>query len=82
MLGSLMLNRIGGHVDDADVVTIHQRCSAKRGVDPVQQLTQPHSLSNTIGHGAILSLGAGSGDSVLTLGGLGDEVVAEKHSIA
>ena len=32
MLGALMLNRIGGHVDGADVVTIHQCSSAKRGV--------------------------------------------------
>ena len=31
MLGSLMLNRVGGHVDDTDVVTIHQRSLAKRG---------------------------------------------------
>ena len=32
MLGSLMLNRVGGYVDSADVVTIHQCSSAKRGV--------------------------------------------------
>jgi len=32
MLGSLMLNRVGGYVDGADVVTIHQCSSAKRGV--------------------------------------------------
>ena len=38
MLGSLMLNRVGGHVDGTDVVTIHQRSSAKRGVELMQQL--------------------------------------------
>ena len=82
MLGSLMLNQIGGHVDGADVVTIHQRSSVKRAVELLQQLAQPRSLSNTVGHGAILSLGTGSRDSVLMLGGPGDEVVAEKHRIA
>jgi len=30
MLGALMLNRIGGHVDGADVVTIHQ-CGLAEG---------------------------------------------------
>ena len=79
MLGSLMLNRVGGHVDGADVVTIHQRSSAKRGM---KQLAQPSSLSDTVGHGAILSLGTGSGDSILTLGGPRDEIVPKKHSIA
>jgi len=38
MLGALMLNRIGGHVDDADVVTIHQCCLAYRGVQLRQKL--------------------------------------------
>jgi len=82
MLGSLMLNRVGGHVDGADVVTIHQRSSAKRGMKLLKQLAQPSSLSDTVGHGAILSLGTGSGDSILTLGGPRDEIVPKKHSIA
>ena len=69
MLGSLMLNRVGGHVDSADVVTIHQRSSAKWGMKLLKQLAQPSSLNNTIGHGAILSLGTGPGDSILTLKG-------------
>ena len=30
MFGALMLNRIGGHVDGADVVTIHQ-CGLAEG---------------------------------------------------
>jgi len=76
MLGSLMLNRVGGHVDGADVVTIHQRSSAKRGMKLLKQLAQPSSLGDTVGHGT------GSGDSILTLGGPRDEIVPEKHSIA
>jgi hypothetical protein len=81
MLRSLMLNRVGGHVDSANVVNTHQRSSVKRGVDLLQQLAQPCSLSDTVGHSVILSLDAGFGDSVLTLEGPGDEVVTEKHSI-
>jgi hypothetical protein len=28
MLGALVLNRIGGHADNADIVTVHQSCLA------------------------------------------------------
>jgi hypothetical protein len=45
-------------------------------------LPEPTSFSHAIGHNVILSLGAQSGDDVLALGGPGDEVVTEEHSIA
>jgi hypothetical protein len=79
---TLMLNRIGGHADSADIVAIYQRGTTKRGAKLLKKLAQPGSLGNSIGHCAILSLGAGSRDSRLTLGRPRDEVVAKKHSIA
>jgi hypothetical protein len=48
----------------------------------LEVLPEPTSFGHAIGHGAILSLGARSGDNVLALGGPGDEVVAEEHNIA
>jgi hypothetical protein len=45
-------------------------------------LPEPTSFSHAIGHSMILSLGARSGDDILVLGGPGDEVVTEEHSIA
>jgi hypothetical protein len=45
-------------------------------------LDEPTTFSHVVGHDVILSLGAGAGDDVLALGGLGDKVVAEEHSIA
>jgi hypothetical protein len=48
----------------------------------LEVLPEPTSFSHVIAHGAILSLGARSGDSVLALGGPGDEVVAKEHSVA
>jgi len=79
---ALMLNRVESHVDSTDIITIYQCSAAKRGMKLLKQLAQPSSLGDTIGHGAILSLGTGSGDSSLTLGGPRDEIVPEKHSIA
>jgi hypothetical protein len=48
----------------------------------LKELSEPTCFSHAIGHGTILSLGAGAGDDVLALGGPGDEVIVEEHSIA
>jgi hypothetical protein len=48
----------------------------------LEKLLKSTSFSHIVGHGAILSLDARSEDNVLALGGLGDEVVTEEHSIA
>jgi hypothetical protein len=55
MLRLLMLNWVGGHVDRTDVVAVDKYGVAERSVKLVKKLTEPGSLSNTIGHGAILS---------------------------
>jgi len=82
MFGALMLDWIGGHVDGADVIAIHQCGLAEGVVQLLQELTQPGSLGDTINHCAILSFCTRSGDGVLTLGGPGHEIVPEEHSIA
>jgi hypothetical protein len=48
----------------------------------LSELSEPTSFGHAVGHGEILSLGARVGDDVLTLGGVGDEVVTEEHNIA
>jgi hypothetical protein len=48
----------------------------------LEELSKPTSFSHTVGHIMIVILGARSRDDVLSLGGLGDEVVTEKHSVA
>ena len=53
VFGALMLNWIGGHVDDTDVVIVHQCGAAKRGVQLLVKLTQPGGLGNSISHRAI-----------------------------
>jgi len=77
-----MLNGVGRHVDRADVVTIDQHGTAKRGMELLEKLSQPGRLSNGVGDSTILSFSTGSGDSVLALAGPGDEIVPKKHDIA
>ena len=41
VLGALMLDRVGGHVDSADVVTIDQRGALRSSMELKEKLTQP-----------------------------------------
>ena len=68
VLGALMLNRVGRHVDGADVVTVDKDRPTKWHMKLMEELAQPGDLSNSISHGPIFSLSAGPGDSVLALG--------------
>jgi len=80
MLRSLMLNCVGGHADRTDVVAVDKYGAAKRSVKLVKKLTEPGSLGNTIGHGAVLSFSTGTGDGVR--GRPRDQVITKEHSIA
>jgi hypothetical protein len=48
----------------------------------LEELPEPTSFGHAVGHSAILSLSARSGDDVLALGGPGDEVVDEELIVA
>jgi hypothetical protein len=54
MLGALMLNRVGGEVDDADVVTVDKRAPRQRTLELMEQLPQPSGLSHTVGDSTVL----------------------------
>jgi hypothetical protein len=43
MLGSLMLDRVGGEVDGTNVVTIDHGGTAKRMTELLQELAQPYA---------------------------------------
>jgi hypothetical protein len=82
MLYALVLNGVGGEVDGADVIAVDESALRQRSMELLEELPEPTSFSYAVGHNAILSLGARAGDDVLALGGPGDEIVTEKHSVA
>jgi hypothetical protein len=82
MLCALVLNGVGGEVDDTDVVAVDESALRQRSMELLEELSEPTSFSYTVDHGAILILGARAGDDVLALGGPGDEIVVKKHSVA
>ena len=82
VLGALMLDLVGGHVNCTDVVAVYQCRVTVRCMELLKKLAQPCGLGDTISHRAILGFSTRSGDGVLMLRGLGDEIVPKKHSIA
>jgi hypothetical protein len=78
----LMLNGVGGYVHNADIVAVDKCAPRRRGLELVEQLTQPSGLSHAIGNGTKLGLGAGAGDDGLPLDRPGNQVVLQEHRIA
>jgi len=76
MLGSLVLNRVGGEVHRTDVVEVDQCALGERAVKLGKELPEPGSLSHAVSDSAVLRLGTGAGDDRLTLGGPGHHVAA------
>ena len=54
VLGTLVLYRVGGHVDCTDIVAIYQCGVPQGGMQLLEKLAQPGGLCNSIGHCAIL----------------------------
>jgi hypothetical protein len=68
MLSALMLNGVGGEIHSTDVITLDKGTLRWRGLELMEQLSQPSGLSHTIGNGTILGLSAGARDDGLPLG--------------
>jgi hypothetical protein len=82
MLCALVMNEIGGEADGADVVTVDEIVFWQWSMELLEELLELTSFSHAVGHGAILRLDTRLGDDILALGGLGDEVATEEHSVA
>jgi hypothetical protein len=76
MLGVLVLNGVGAEVDGTDIVTVDQSGPRQGAVELHKQLTKPTRLCHVVGHDTVLRFITQTGDDILTLRGLGDEVVA------
>ena len=57
MLGPLVLHRVGGEIDDADVVAVDKRAPGEGAVKHSQELEEPSGLGHAVGNGAVLCLG-------------------------
>ena len=81
MFGALMLNRVGGEVDGADIVAVDEAGIVKGVMKFLEELPQPRSLSDTVGNSPVLGLSARARDGGLPLGRPGDKTAAEEDGI-
>jgi len=82
VLSALMLYGVGGEVDDANIVAVDKTSGVQGMVNLLEQLSQPSDFSNAVGNSPIFCLGAGPGDSGLSLRGTGDQAVPEEDGVA
>jgi hypothetical protein len=67
VLGALVLDRVHGHVDGANIIAEHN-CGWRRwSMKHVEELANPSSFGNGVSHSTVLSLSAGPRDYVLPL---------------
>jgi hypothetical protein len=62
VLGTLMLNRVGGEVNSANIVTIDKTGRGEWLVQFLQKLLQPICFGDAVGNDTVLNLGTGPGD--------------------
>nr|BDI54714.1 hypothetical protein [Triticum aestivum] len=82
MFSLLVLNRVGGEVGSADVVTIDDGGTSGSGVKLHEKLAEPGGLGDTVSYSSVLGLGARPRDNWLEFGGPGDKIVPEKDAEA
>jgi hypothetical protein len=58
LLRALMLHRIGGEVDHADVAAVDKGDTLEGTVEILEKLAQPGGLGHAVGHNALLGLNA------------------------
>jgi hypothetical protein len=81
VLHALILHGICGEVDRADIVAVDKGRTLEGTIELLDKMAQPRELNHVVAHSAVLGLSARARDDRLALGGLGDEVGAQEHSV-
>ena len=67
MLRATMMDRVGGHVDRADVVTINKRRRSNGDMELLEKLSDLATLGDGVDDRPVLGLSTGAGDRSLPL---------------
>lgn len=51
MLHATMMDMVGCHVDNTDVVMVDDHCRSNRDVEPLKKLSQPTTFGNSMSQG-------------------------------
>jgi hypothetical protein len=61
VLRAAMVDRISGHIDGANIVTVHDGRGSKGRAELLEKLTKPTALGHGMSYRAVLSLGTRMG---------------------
>ena len=81
VFGTAVLNRVGGHVHCADIITKNDHGSRQGVMKLCKKLTNPAALCNSVSHITILRLSTRSGNRGLSLGGSRHQGVTEIDTV-
>jgi len=82
VLRATMVDRISGHIDGVNIVTVHDGRRGNGRVELLEKLMKPTTLGNGMGNHAVLSLSTGVGHRRMALGEPRDQVVTEEDAVA
>jgi hypothetical protein len=82
MLRASVVDRVGRHVDGADVVTIDNGGGGEWNMELLKKLADPAALGDNVSNCAVLGLSAGPGHCGLALRRPREQVVAEEDAEA
>ena len=68
VLRATMVDRISSHIDNANILAIHDGRRSNRCVELLKKLTKPTALGDGMRNRAVLSLSTGTGHHRLALG--------------
>jgi len=78
VLGATVVDRVGCHVDSANIVAVDNCGNLQRNVELLKKLPQPEALGNNVSNYLVLSLRTGPGYRGLPFGRPGHQVVSQE----
>ena len=82
VLGTTVVDRVGCHVDSANIVAVDNCSNLQRDVELLKKLPQPAALGDNVSNRPVLGLRTGPGYRGLSFGRPGHQAVSQKDTEA
>ena len=80
VLGTTVVDRVGCHVESANIVAVNNCSNLQRDVEILKKLPQPAALGDNVSNRSILGLRTGPGYRGLPFGRPGHQVVSQEDT--
>ena len=82
VLGTAVVDRVGSHVDGADIVAVDHGSHLQRDMKFLKELAQPATLGDHMSNSPVLGLRTGPGHRGLSFGRPGHQAVSKEDAEA